>query len=122
MPGKMSNRMEAKITKSSRLIHESISLPTATKTFSITTKICHEKVEGEIPSSHNDPNEIDATSDLSIPRLARLLSDHPVPKSPTPHADFPPFPTTKDKMVYEDYKEIVLHAPHWFSSEKCASH
>ncbi|GBM97928.1 hypothetical protein AVEN_228355-1 [Araneus ventricosus] len=33
---------------------------------SLTTKIRHEKVEAEIPSSNNDPDEIDVTSDLSI--------------------------------------------------------
>ncbi|GBL93110.1 hypothetical protein AVEN_216463-1 [Araneus ventricosus] len=102
----MSNRVEAKMTKSFRLIHESISLPTAPKTFSITTKIRYEKVRTEISSSNNDPDEIDATSDLSMPRGAHLLSDPPVPKTSILQAKFPSFSTMKGKMSRRTTKKF----------------
>ncbi|GBN16476.1 hypothetical protein AVEN_12150-1 [Araneus ventricosus] len=95
------------MTKSSRLIHESISLPTAAETFSITTKIRHEKVETEIPSSNYDSGEIDATSDLSTPRGDHLSSDLPVPKTSIPQEDFPPFPTMKEKMSRRTTKKLL---------------
>ncbi|GBM44407.1 hypothetical protein AVEN_128269-1 [Araneus ventricosus] len=103
----MTNRVEAKMTKSSRLIHKSIILPTATETFSITTKIRHDKVETEIILSNNDPDEIDATYDFSISRGAHLWSDPPVPKTSITQAGFPTFPTTKEKMTSRSTKRLL---------------